>query len=531
MRAMLTLQRRHSQKCPDKKKGPNFLKCRGHCALRICDMVDGKRVRKSLKTRDLQRAVRRLAEMKEEALSRPRKALQEAIEAFHAQHAGHASETKRKYKRVLGFLLDYCTQQSLRYVDQVIVETMDGYNLWRNKENWTWIKEIEILRQFFAFCIEREWTSKNPAKALKRPRLLEANDEEPYTQDEIARMIAACDFIGRSSYERLRARAMVLLLRFAAPRISDVVTLSREHIKGNHLQKRAIKNNRWIRVKLPPVVLEALEALPHPKAAPKESQFFFAGGESSVRSLVKGAQRTLAAVFRLAKVDRAHPHRFRHTLASELLGKGRTTEEVAGILADSPATISRHYAKWTTEYQARQDQVNRISSWHRSGTGGGTDQQMLINEEFIVVARDGIEPPPPFQGCDQPRSAITNDKTRQGPAIHLACRRPAEPATRRSNAEVLDRQRHPVMRGSGTTNTLAPPTRPQDHSPNANQPRPRCHRSAPGLPKPVVPTLASPPEDVDRHRGGGHPPTPATPPCVRVRTRRFESVTLTFLEQ
>src|SRR5688572_1281798 len=28
----------------------------------------------------------------------------------------------------------------------------------------------------------------------------------------------------------------------------------------------------------------------------------------------------------------------------------------------------------------------------------------------------------------------------------------------------------------------------------------------------------------DRHRGGGHPPTPATPPCVRVRTRRFEIV-------
>jgi hypothetical protein len=35
----------------------------------------------------------------------------------------------------------------------------------------------------------------------------------------------------------------------------------------------------------------------------------------------------------------------------------------------------------------------------------------------------------------------------------------------------------------------------------------------------------------DRHRGGGHPPTPATPPCVRVRTRRFETVTLTVLEQ
>src|SRR5205809_8067538 len=29
---------------------------------------------------------------------------------------------------------------------------------------------------------------------------------------------------------------------------------------------------------------------------------------------------------------------------------------------------------------------------------------------------------------------------------------------------------------------------------------------------------------LNRHRGGGCPPTPATPPCVRVRTRRFEKV-------
>src|SRR5208283_573952 len=36
---------------------------------------------------------------------------------------------------------------------------------------------------------------------------------------------------------------------------------------------------------------------------------------------------------------------------------------------------------------------------------------------------------------------------------------------------------------------------------------------------------------LDRHRGGGHPPTPATPPCVRVRTRRFELVALTAIDQ
>ena len=62
-------------------------------------------------------------------------------------------------------------------------------------------------------------------------------------------------------------------------------------------------------------------------------------------------------MFRRAKVECAHAHRFRHTLASEILGKGGTIEDAANILADSPATIRRHYAKWTPEYQARQDRV------------------------------------------------------------------------------------------------------------------------------------------------------------------------------
>ena len=248
MSPMLTLQRRHSKKCTDKKKGPSYLKCRGHCPLRICGMLNGQRVRKSLKTRDLQRAARRMSEMQDEALGRPRKTLRDAIEAFQAQHAEHAPETKRKYKRVLSYVAEYCEHEALRYVDQINVESMDSYALWRNKTNWTWIKEIEILRQFFAFCVEREWTRRNPAKALKRPRLLEANDVEPFTSEEIVRTIAACDQIGRSSYERLRARAMVLLMRYAGLRISDVVTLSRDHIKGSRLEKRAIKNRRMIRV-------------------------------------------------------------------------------------------------------------------------------------------------------------------------------------------------------------------------------------------------------------------------------------------
>jgi site-specific recombinase XerD len=250
-------------------------------------MSNGKRIRTSLKTRDLQRAARRLVEMEEEALGRPRKRLDDAIAAFKAQHAQHAAETQRKYKRVLKYLAEYCVRESVHYVDQVTVESIDGYALWRDKTNWTWIKEIEILRQFFAFCIDREWGRKNPARALKRPHLLEANDVEPFSSEEIVRIIAACGQIGRTSYERRRARAMVLLMRYAALRVSDVVTLSRDHIKGDRLEKRAVKNRRMIRVRLPAEVLNALELLPQPKAGASESRLFFSSETASVRSLVK----------------------------------------------------------------------------------------------------------------------------------------------------------------------------------------------------------------------------------------------------
>jgi site-specific recombinase XerD len=353
---MLMLQRRHSAKCPHRHKGPNYTKCR--CPVWAGGIVENKRVRFSLKTRDLRRAARRLVEKEQEGSARPRKRLAAAVEAFLAFHVGRGDETKRKYKRLLGYFLKYCATHNIEFLDQVS-EVIDGYDRARAKQNWTWTKEVELLRQFFNFCIDREWTTKNPAKRLSRPRLLEANNVKPYTLEEIVRIIAASDRIGKSGYERRRARTMVLLLRYTGLRISDVVTLSREHVRGDRLEKRAIKNGRLIRVELPPVVLEALERLPRPKAAPEGCELYFSSGNASVRSSVKGAQRTLAAVFKRAGVERAHPHRFRHTLASEILAKGGTIEDAANILGDSPATIRRHYAKWTPEYQNRQDAILR----------------------------------------------------------------------------------------------------------------------------------------------------------------------------
>jgi site-specific recombinase XerD len=289
----------------------------------------------------------------------PKKMLSEAIAAFEKQHEQKAPETRRKYRTVLRYLAEYCGRTGIEYLVDATLERLDGHVTERYRLNMTWLKEIEVLRQFFAFCVKRKWCEDNPAADIARPKLREQNSVIPYTPDEVAKIIAACDKMGRSLYERLRTRTMVLLMRFAGLRISDVVTLSREHIQGNYLVKRAVKNNRLIRVELPGFVLQALAITPHPKAAPKDSKMYFAGPGSSRRSLLSGAERSMRSVFKLSGVEGAHCHRFRHTLASELLGKGEAIDIVAEILADSPAIIRRHYAKWTPGLQSLKDAATR----------------------------------------------------------------------------------------------------------------------------------------------------------------------------
>jgi integrase len=62
-------------------------------------------------------------------------------------------------------------------------------------------------------------------------------------------------------------------------------------------------------------------------------------------------------VFKISGVVSAQAHRFRHTLATELLGRGATFEEVADILGNSPEIVRKHYGKWSPARQSRIDDL------------------------------------------------------------------------------------------------------------------------------------------------------------------------------
>jgi integrase len=364
MRVVLSRFRRHTKECPHRDKGRDYDRC--SCPVHCQGKVAGIPVRESLNTRDWALAGRMMVEL-EQAIATGRVLLpfSDALDKF-LDSTAIASSTRMKYARWAGYLRAFAKAEGLVSCDQWTLGYLDDYRKQRVRtvSELSWQKELQFLRQLFGWFTERKYMAENIAKAMKMPRDPQpAIDHEPFTKDEIASVLWACDNFGRGPYERRRAKALVLLGRKYGLRISDACLLSRDKIRDGQIMIRARKNDVVIWAPLYPEVEQALDALPAPRRGPASNLYYFWAGEgqSTAESFVKVCERTMSTLFRLAMVHNGHFHRFRHTLATELLVKGATIEDVANILGDDPDTVRKHYAKWSPEYQRRTAELlNRV---------------------------------------------------------------------------------------------------------------------------------------------------------------------------
>jgi integrase len=186
-----------------------------------------------------------------------------------------------------------------------------------------------------------------------------------------------------------------LLLRYTGLRISDVATLRRDKVRNEHIHLYTLKNGKPVFLPIPDLVLDALGSLATPKGTVGESEYFFWSGNGTTRALIRSLTRTMTRVFKISGVPGAHAHRFRHTLATVLLEKGWTTEDVAIVLGSTPNIIHKHYAQWSTQ---RQERITSLvqdvwSVRFLSGT-----QKSFVSDEIkrdILVDGMGFEPTTP----------------------------------------------------------------------------------------------------------------------------------------
>ncbi len=379
---MLTNYRRHQKNCEHRDAGRGYRRCR--CVIWVDGTVGGVDVRKSLHTRDWQKAqdiVRQWeAEGQRVEEAQPLK-VKEACDKFmaDAEARGLREPTLYKYRLLFRQLQDFAASEGIKFLCECDLDFLRRFrSSWPNK-NIAARKKLEALRAFFRFCWESDWIKSNPASRLKPPKITDP-PTMPFSREEVARLLAACDRYkgGRGQWGRVntqRLRALVLLLRFSGLRIRDAVTLRRDRVVNGKLLLYTAKTGTPVYCPLPDFVVAELEL-----SSGTNPQFFFWSGEGKPKSCVGDWQRSLRKLFRLAGVSDGHAHRFRHTFATDLLLAGVPLDRVATLLGHTNSKITeRHYAPWI---RARQEQleadVRRV--W---------DQLIDVSTGFMVANRPG----------------------------------------------------------------------------------------------------------------------------------------------
>lgn len=340
---MLAIYRRHQPPC--RRTSRRFRNCK--CPIWVQGSLGGEYVRRSLDLRaweaavDLVRGWESAGKVGERRIEIP--TIAEAVEKFLADAKGRnlRESSLKKYRRLLvGELVPFCVSRNASSLDRLSVEFLRDFRDSLKHSPVTQQKKLEYLRAFMSFCQASDWISKNPAKAIKLPRV-GRNQIKPFSAHEIERLLKACEKY-RGAGKRMRA--LILLLRTTGLRISDAVSLTRERVKSGRLFLYTSKTGTPVWCPLPKDVVAALEALP-------AERLFFWSGKGELKSAIEDWRRRFVTVAKLAAVAGAHFHRFRHSFSATLLERGVPVEMVATLLGNTPVVVVKHYAAFIESRQ------------------------------------------------------------------------------------------------------------------------------------------------------------------------------------
>ena len=211
--------------------------------------------------------------------------------------------------------------------------------------------------------MNREWLPKNPVSADMKPPI-GANrvaNKAPYTDEELQRIIDACDLIGTVTWSNGKEQGkaysgddlkdFIWVMVYTGLRISDAGLFNMNRLKGNEVFLRAKKNGGEVFAYIPDWLRDRL----NDRAKRRGVRPFVVGQSDKLETVTDMWRRKIGKVFELAGKfeERPTPHRFRHTFARILLQRGVPVADVADLLGDDEKTVREHYSRWVPERQAR----------------------------------------------------------------------------------------------------------------------------------------------------------------------------------
>jgi integrase len=172
----------------------------------------------------------------------------------------------------------------------------------------------------------------------------------------------------------------LLLLRWTGFRGGDAVKLTWNEVHFDRREIELVTQKRRKKVILP-IHTELLFALEinFESRKPASSDPVLLNSATATPMTRPRLYQRFRALGKRAGVSNAHPHRFRDTLAVDMLSRGASPYDVAKMLGDTIDTVEKHYTPFVPELRER---VRNIME-----TGVGLEESAKIPLETLENAR------------------------------------------------------------------------------------------------------------------------------------------------
>jgi len=337
----LHIYRRHRAECKHRDQRVSR-ECR--CPLWAKGQLEGKPYQRSLKTRSIKRAEQILRNIQDGNSSTLQpKSIKDALAAFIADcRARNLNErTFKKYELLQTRLQDFCADRRISNLSEFTHEQAVAFRASWKGAPLTLSKTLERARSAGKFFFQNGWLPKNPFEGIKPPKV-KPNPRLPFSEKEIQNITAKA--------KDDRELAFLLVLRHTGLRIGDASLLRVSQVSEARVHLYTTKAGTSVSVVIPPNLASLLRILPT-----RGGHYFLWGESTHVHSVSNLWRRRIKAICKDLKITPDHPHRFRHSLAADLLTKGASVEQVAAILGNSPAIVVKHYSQWIKSRQGALD--------------------------------------------------------------------------------------------------------------------------------------------------------------------------------
>lgn len=245
---------------------------------------------------------------------------------------GASESTIKRYRELNTALIDYIGKP-LNMISTFDIRFYLSVKRDRDKvSNHTLDGMRRCYNSFFKWLANEGFIPKNPCAALSQIKYKKVV-KKPYSPTELEKLRKACN--------NIRDLALVEFLYSTGCRVSEVSNLDVTDIDFDVLQCTVLgKGNKERTVYLTEVATMYLRDYLSNRESISDALFV---GKNKKRLGKAGIEALLKRLGEKAKVENVHPHRYRRTLATNLLDHGMNIQDVAAILGHADLKTTQIY--------------------------------------------------------------------------------------------------------------------------------------------------------------------------------------------